>query len=257
MSAAASLDAVKFDICCAARILYRAGLSVGVAGHISVAIGDNKMLMNRFGPSFATLRPADIVTFDFQGKVLEHDPSVDPYVNDTVALHAVIHRYNPKIVAVAHTHPPAAITWSTFRRTPEVYDQESCMLADDVAIVEEDYTGLAASEDRIRPFAEALGSKATALLPNHGAITTGPLVQVAVFRMLLLEGMCARNISVAMAAQATGFKPHAIKMEDALTAKAELARIPGLQPMWADQLQRLQQTDPGLFENRPRSIVAA
>src|SRR5581483_2014188 len=150
------IEGIKWDICCAARVLYRAGLSVGVAGHLSVAIGENKMLMNRFGPSFATLRPADIVTFDFHGKVIEHDPSVDPYVNDTVALHAVIHRYNPQIVAVAHTHPPMAITWSTFRRVPEVYDQESCMLADDVAIVEEDYAGLAASEDRVKPFALAL-----------------------------------------------------------------------------------------------------
>ncbi|HXB21733.1 MAG TPA: class II aldolase/adducin family protein [Candidatus Solibacter sp.] len=252
----AALEGIKWDICCAARILYRAGLSVGVAGHLSVAIGENRMLMNRFGPSFATLRPVDMVTFDFEGKVVEHDPSVDPYVNDTVALHAVIHRYNPKIVAVAHTHPPMAITWSTFRRVPEVYDQESCMLAGDVAIVEEDYTGLAASEDRVKPFADALAKQATAILPNHGALTTGPNVQVAAFRMLLLEGMCARNISVALAAQSTGLKPHPIKAEDALTAKAELARIPGLQPMWKDYLQRLQQTDPDLFENRPRTAAA-
>src|SRR5437763_13170038 len=86
-----SIKGVKFDICCAARALYRAGLSAGIAGHLSVAIGENRMLMNRFGPSFGTLRPADICTFDFNGKVLEHDPSVDPYVNDTIALHAVIH----------------------------------------------------------------------------------------------------------------------------------------------------------------------
>jgi len=66
--------------------------------------------------------------------VLEHDPSVDPYVNDTIALHAVIHRYNPQIVALAHTHPPAAVSWGTFRRLPEIYDQESCILAGDVAL---------------------------------------------------------------------------------------------------------------------------
>jgi ribulose-5-phosphate 4-epimerase/fuculose-1-phosphate aldolase len=106
-----AIDAIKFDICCTARALYRAGLSAGIAGHLSVAIGENKMLMNRFGPSFGTLRPADICTFDFDGKVLEHDPSIDPYVNDTIALHAVIHRLNPQIAALAHTHPPATVTW--------------------------------------------------------------------------------------------------------------------------------------------------
>ena len=63
-----SIDGLKFDICCAARALYRAGLSAGIAGHLSVAIGENKMLMNRFGPSFGTLRPADICAFDFHGR---------------------------------------------------------------------------------------------------------------------------------------------------------------------------------------------
>lgn len=249
-------EAIKFDICCAARALFRAGLSAGVAGHLSVAIGENRMLMNRFGPSFGTLRPADICTFDFQGNVVEHDPSVDPYVNETIALHAIIHRHNPQIIALAHTHPPATITWGTFRKIPEIYDQESCILAGDVGIVDEDFTGLAATEDRVKPFAEAMGRFPAVILPNHGAITSGPNIQVALTRMVLLEGMCARNISVAVAAQATGYKPHAIRMEDALTAKREIAAIPAIPAVWKDTLMRLQQTDPELFEYRPQSAAA-
>src|SRR6476620_1583492 len=238
-----SVETVKFDICCAARALYRAGLSAGIAGHLSVAIGENKMLMNRCGPSVGTLRPGYICVFDFNGKVLEHDPSVDPYVNDTIALHAVIHRLNPQIVALAHTHPPATVSWGTFRKVPEIYDQESCIIAGDVGIVEEDYTGTAASEDRVKPFAEAVGKFPAVILPNHGAITSGPNIQVALTRMVLLEGMCARNISVAVAAQATGYKPHPIKMEDALTAKREISQIPAIPSVWKDTLIRLQQTD--------------
>ncbi|MBV8205408.1 MAG: class II aldolase/adducin family protein [Acidobacteria bacterium] len=244
---ASSSDSLRFDMCCAARMLYRAGLSAANAGHISVTTGENQMLVNRFGPSFATLRPADILTVDFHGKVLEHDAGVDPYVNETVELHGIIHRYNPQIVAVVHTHPPAAITWSAFRRVPEVFDQESCILAGDVAVIAEDYTGLASSEERNRPFAEALGKSAAVLLPNHGAITTGASVQLAMTRMVLLDGMCARNIAVYSAARATGFTPQAIKPDDALNARRELGRIPFLQPLWNDFLQRLRQTDPDLF----------
>lgn len=251
-----SIEAIKFDICCAARALFRAGLSVGVAGHLSVALGENRMLMNRFGPSFGGLRPADICTFDFHGKVVEHDPSVDPYVNDTIALHAVIHRYNPQIAAVAHTHPPATVTYGTFRRVPEIYDQESCFLAGDIGIVEEDYSGLAATEERVRPFAEAVGKFTAVILPNHGALTSGPSIQAAMLRMILLEGTCQRNISVAMVAQATGLKPHPIKAEDALTAKKELANIPALPAVWKDTLQRLKLTDPDLFEHRPHTVAA-
>ncbi len=236
------LDSLKFDICCAARVLYRAGLSVANAGHLSVAIGENKMLVNRFGPSFATLSPADILTVGFDRKILEGEG----WVNETIALHGVIHRENPSIVAVAHTHPPASVTWSAFRKVPEIYDQESCITAGDIAIVDEDYEGLATG-DRNLPLARKLGEKPIAILPNHGVVCTGPNIQLATARMLLTEATCARNISVAMAAQATGLKPQPIKPEHAMTAKKEIAKIPFLQPLWADLMTRLKQTDPELF----------
>jgi ribulose-5-phosphate 4-epimerase/fuculose-1-phosphate aldolase len=245
-----NVNALKFDLCCAARLLYRFGLSVGNAGHLSIAIGENRMLVNRYGPSFATMQPADVLTMDFAGNVLEHDPTVKPYVNETIHLHGVIHRYNPHIAAVAHTHPPNVVTWTTFRKVPQTYDQESCLLADDIAIVDEEFTGLAQSEERVRPFAEALGKKPVVLLPNHGAITSGPGIQAALFRMILLEGMCQRNISVASAAQATGLAPHAIKPEHATATKNELARIPIVETLWEDLLKRLRQTDAELFEQR-------
>jgi ribulose-5-phosphate 4-epimerase/fuculose-1-phosphate aldolase len=235
-------DSLKFDICCAARILYRAGLSVANAGHLSVAIGDGRMLANRFGPSFATLTPNDILTVGFDGKILEGEG----WVNETIALHGVIHRENPSIVSVAHTHPPASVTWSAFRKVPEIYDQESCITAGDIAVVDEDYEGLATG-DRNLPLARKLGEKPIAILPNHGVVTTGPNIQLATARMLLVEGTCARNISVAAAARATGLTPLPIKLEHALTAKKEIAKIPFLQPLWADLITRLKQTDPELF----------
>ena len=245
---AVSLDQLKFDICCAARILFRAGMSAANAGHISVMIAPDRMLMNRFGPSFGTLTPHDILTLDFRGNILEdHTPQKNARVNETVELHGVIHRYNPELVCALHTHPPATVTFSTFRKVPEIYDQESCLLAGDVAVVEEDYEGLASDEERLRSTAKAVGKHRAVILPNHGAITSGPNVQIALFAMLLLEGMVARNLSVAAAARATGFAPTPIKMEHAMAAKIAIAKMNALEPLWADQLHRLMQTDPELF----------
>jgi ribulose-5-phosphate 4-epimerase/fuculose-1-phosphate aldolase len=109
----------------------------------------------------------------------------------------------------------------------------------------------------VRPFADAIAKYPAVILPNHGAITSGPNIQVALTRMLLLEGMCARNISVAMAAQATGLKPIPIKIEHALTAKKEIAAMPAIPAVWKDTLERLQKSDPELFEYRPRTAAAA
>jgi ribulose-5-phosphate 4-epimerase/fuculose-1-phosphate aldolase len=204
------------------------------------------MLVNHFGPSFATLRPEQVVRVNFAGKVLEGDA----YVNDTIRLHGIIHRENPRAVAVAHTHPPAVVTLSALRIVPEVYDQESCLLADDVGVVDDDYDGLAAEEERVMPIASALREKPVVILPNHGAITTGDNVQVALLRMLLLEGMAQRNLAVAQAARNLGREPVAIAPAVARRAKAEIARIPVLPLLWKDLLTRLRRTDPDLFEGR-------
>jgi ribulose-5-phosphate 4-epimerase/fuculose-1-phosphate aldolase len=239
-------EAIKFDICCAARLLYRQGLSVANAGHLSVAVAPGEMLVNHFGPSFATLRPENVVRVGFDGRVLDGDA----YVNDTIRLHGIIHRENPRAVAVAHTHPPSVVTLSALRVVPEIYDQESCLLADDVGIVEDDYEGLAAEEERVMPIADALRERPVVILPNHGAITTGDNIQVAFLRMLLLEGMAERNLSVAQAARNLGREPVAIAPAVARRAKAEIARIPVLPLLWRDFLARLRQTDPDLFEGR-------
>ncbi len=243
-----NLDQIKFDICCAARVLYRQGMSAANAGHISVAIASDRMLMNRFGPSFATMHPNDILTLDFHGNIVEdHTPQKNARLNETVELHGIIHRYNPHAICVLHTHPPATVTWSTFRKVPEIYDQESCILAGDVAVVEEDYEGLASGEERTKSAALALGKHRAVILPNHGAITTGPNVPFAVFTMVLLEGMVARNLSVLSAARATGLTPTPIKMEVAQQVRMGIAKMNALEPLWADLLHRLVATDPELF----------
>ena len=246
-------EELKFDLCCAARSLFRQGLSVSIAGHISVKVGPEAMLVNRFGPSFGTLTPDDILLVDFDGKILEGIG----WVNDTIRLHGVVHRMNPQHVAVAHTHPPGVVTWSALRQLPQVYDQEGCFLAGEVAIVEEDYEGLAATEDRVLPVGEALRTHAAVILPNHGAITAGPSIPVALLRMILLEQTAQRNLAVAAAARNTGLTPRPISPEAALRAKQELANLPAIEPIWADILAQLKRTDPELFAAREQSSACA
>src|SRR5262249_32850228 len=130
----------------------------------------------------------------------------------------------------------------------------------DVTIAEEDYGGLAASDDRVTPFADALRTHSAILLPNHGAITTGPSVKVAVFRMMTLEGMAARHLSVAAAARAPGLTPRPIAPAVALQTRRELetmiAKHGAIEMIWTDLLTRLRATDPDLFHARLRGETA-
>ncbi len=239
-------DDLKFNLCCGARMLFRSGLSVGIAGHLSIKVAPNTMIANRFGPSFGTLMPSDILSLDLDGNIVEGRG----YVNDTIRLHGVIHKYNPEFVAVAHTHPPGVVTYSALRTIPQCFDQESCFLAGEVGIVEEDYSGLASREERVKPFAETLSKYRAVILPNHGAITRGENIQRAVILMMGLEMMVQRNLSVAGAARATGITPKPIAPEVALATKQELMSLAALQLVWEDLMAKLRMTDPGLVEER-------
>ncbi len=246
-------DDFKLDFCRCARLLFRYGLSVGIAGHLSVKVGPDRMLANRFGPSFGTVGPDDLLMLDLQGNIIEGTG----YVNDTIRLHGVIHQHNPKIVALAHTHPPGVVTFSTLRTVPQVYDQESCFLADEVGIVEEDYSGLASREERVRPMAEALARYHAVLLPNHGAITHGETLPQAVFLMILLEGMVQRNLSVAAASRATGIAARPIAPEVARATKQELRALKAFPLVWEDLMAKLRVTDPGLFVSHHNGYAGA
>lgn len=237
-------DDVKTDLCRGARVLFRAGLSVGIAGHLSIKVTSDTMIANRFGPSFGTLTPADVLTLGLDGTVKDGQGMV----NDTIRLHGVIHQRNPDVVALAHTHPPATVTFGALGIPPEVYDQESCFLAGEVGVVQEDYTGLASSEDRVRPMAEALAKHRAILLPNHGAVTGGPNIRAAVILMLLLEGMMQRNLSVLMASRAAGVTPKPIHLQVALATKKELAGLKALGMVWDDLMAKLRKTDAELFQ---------
>lgn len=238
-------DDLKLDLCRGARVLHQRGLSMGIAGHLSIKVGPDTMIANRFGPSFATVMPQDVLTLGLDGSIKDGKG----YVNDTIRLHGVIHKHNPDVVALAHTHPPAVVTFGTLRTVPLVYDQESCFLAGEVGIVEEDYSGLASTEDRVRPMAETLAKHKAIILPNHGAVTGGANIRQAIILMLLLEGMAARNLSVLMmTAGNPGLRPKPIHEQVALATKKELAGLQALGMVWDDLMARLRKTDPELFQ---------
>jgi ribulose-5-phosphate 4-epimerase/fuculose-1-phosphate aldolase len=237
-------DDLKWDLCRGARVLYQRGLSMGIAGHLSIKVSPDTMIANRFGPSFGTVMPSDVLTLGLDGSIKDGKG----FVNDTIRLHGVVHRRNPDVVALAHTHPPAVVTFGTLRAVPAVYDQESCFLAGEVGIVEEDYSGLASTEDRVKPMAEALAKHKAIILPNHGAVTGGANIRQAVILMLLLEGMAARNVSVLMmTGGGQGMRAKPISTEVALATKKELASLQALGMVWDDLMAKLRKTDPELF----------
>ena len=225
---------IAFDIACAARILAFEGLSVLVAGHLSVGV-DGQMYVNRFGPSFSRVTPDDIILVDYDGNVVEGEG----YTNDTIRLHGVLHRMVPEARVLIHTHPRSVVTLSSFRILPEIYDQESCFLAGDIAIYDEDYEGLAGTEDRIGPMADVLRKARNLIMPNHGALTSGDNLAGATVRMILMENIARRYLEVSQTKATLGKTPQAISPDVAIQTRKELEGLNAEGLVWQDYIKRL------------------
>ena len=225
---------IAFDIACAARILASEGLSVLVAGHLSVSV-DGQMYVNRFGPSFSRVTPDDIILVDYDGNVVEGEG----YTNDTIRLHGVLHRMVPEARVLIHTHPSSVVTLSSFRIIPEIYDQESCFLAGDIAIYDEDYEGLASTDDRIGPMADVLRKARNLIMPNHGALTSGDSLAGATIRMILMENIARRFLEVSQTKATLGKTPQAISSDVAIQTRKELEGLKAEGLVWQDYVKRL------------------
>lgn len=244
MTQVSDLATAKFDMVCAMRILERQKLTQWNAGHCSQVIGPGQMLVNRYGPSFATIRQRDLLTVDFEGNVIEGEGEV----NCTIRLHGRIHKLNPECRILVHTHPPLTTMYSVFRRVPETYQQFNCILHGQIGVLHDDYEGLAGSDDRIDPIATAIKTYKAVILPNHGALTQGNTIQDALWHMLLLEETVRYNLFVHQVSSATGWTAAKVADSVALETQREIERVPVFSTFWLDLVQRLRTSDPDLFE---------
>ncbi|HEY4055510.1 MAG TPA: class II aldolase/adducin family protein [Kofleriaceae bacterium] len=234
---------VAIQIAVAGRVLAQAGLAANLGNHVSV-VHEGRVYVNSFGRSLAMLQPSDVVVVDGNGKVIEGTGRV----NDTILLHSVLHELVPTAAAVVHTHAPHILTVGALGIVPGVHDQESTLLADDIAIHDDGYQGPTDRRERIEPVAQVLRSVNAALLPNHGALTVGKSLFLATLRMLRLEAMAKRHLELHLAAAALGRVPSridhavALKTRDDLNALAERHNAGAL--YWREWIDQVKRVDP-------------
>ena len=180
-------------ICASGRELHRQGLIGGVAGNLSVRLEDGSILITRAGTHKGHLEPVDLVTVG----PAEGDPSEG--ASSELPLHRACYDADPSIGAVVHSHAPALTAvglkdlavpehlpelelatggWATIALLPSGSRELGMSVAEALHP-----PGLADS---------ATGGAARAgtgvlLLRNHGAVTVGATLDMAMHRMELAE----------------------------------------------------------------------
>ena len=152
------------------RLAVRFDLHEAIDNHFSLAIDDERFLINPYGIHWAQLKARDLLVVDGDGRVLEGDGEVEA---TALHIHAAIHRRHPDARCVLHTHMPfaTAITCAEDGRLLPV--SQTAALFDGRIAYDDHYGGLGDNADEGLRLAAAMADKPVLFMANHGIITTG------------------------------------------------------------------------------------
>ena len=165
--------------------IYNQGLTTTSGGNLSILDDNGDLWITPSGIDKGALSPEDIVCVRADGTIVgRHKPSVE------YPFHWMIYRARPDLRALVHAHPPALVSFSIVRKTPN-----TCITPQS-----RDICGLVGYAPYALPGSEALGEQIAAtfsqgfnsvLLENHGVVTGGQNLTQAFQRFETLE-FCAQ-----------------------------------------------------------------
>lgn len=175
-----TLSALKQDVVSAGRILSEKKLVEGF-GHVSTRIpGTEHFLMTpRIG--LALLQPADLLTLNLRGEVIEGQHPV-PF---EAWLHTAIMNAKPRVNAITRIHARTANIFSVTDRPLEPVHNHGSFFAGGVPVFPT--PDLISTKQLGDEVSRALGDKPAILLRGNGQVTVGRTLPEAVMMAIYLE----------------------------------------------------------------------
>lgn len=179
----AHLEAERADIAAACHQLAASGLVIGSAGNVSVRTGDH-IAITASGARLADIGLEQIVVVDVDGALVGGDLAP----TSELQLHLDIYRHHPQTGAVVHTHAPKCTAVACVLDELPVLHYQQLTLGGATKVAPFHPFGTRELADAV---STALAGRSAALMANHGAVTHGPTLDLAVEYTLLLEWACA------------------------------------------------------------------
>lgn len=190
----------RVDLAACYRLVAHYGMSDMMANHVSARVPDeeNAFLINAYGMMFEEITASSLVKLDVDGNIL-----VKPDFGDLgyginkagYVIHSAVHRANPGIACVIHTHTAAGMAVSALQCGLLPLTQTSMRF---LKVRYHDYQGVVLDEREQASLLADLGDGEALILRNHGLLTVGRTIGEAFNWMHRLELSC-RSQLMAMA----------------------------------------------------------
>ncbi len=183
------------EICIAGRWMYDGGFIVACEGNLSVRLDEGRVLTTPTCMNKGALSPEDLVITDLDGRQLAGDRKF----SSEIAMHLLFYRMRPDVNAICHAHPPTATGFAVAGRAlNQALLPEVIIGLGQIPLVRYATPGtpeLGAALEPFVPHYDAL------LLANHGAVTCGPDMLTAFFRMETIEHFAKITLAAELAGE--------------------------------------------------------
>lgn len=187
----ADIRQLRIDLAAALRMASRMNMSEGICNHFSLALPGDRFLINPWGWHWSEITASSLVLCDRDGKVLEGENQVEP---TAMFIHARVHQKAPHARCVMHTHMQNALALCMIENGRlEMCEQNALRFHDRIAY-DDDYCGLALSNEEGDRIAGALGNRSIAFLASHGVVVVGQTVAETFDDLYYLERACQAQV---------------------------------------------------------------
>jgi L-fuculose-phosphate aldolase len=174
-------SSLRADIVEVGRRMYAREYTDSNAGNISVRLGDDRLLMTPKSVCKGFMTPDMMCITDLEGRKLQgdRDPSTE------MLMHLEVYRQRPDVRAVVHAHPATATGFAVAGiPLDRAVLAEVLTTLGSIPIAEYATPSTAELPDAVRKYIKAHDGM---LLANHGALTVGPDVFAAYYKMETIE----------------------------------------------------------------------
>ncbi len=176
----ASEQEIREQICEFGRRMYQKDLIAANEGNLSVRQGE-QLLATPTGMCKGFMQPDDVVITDLEGRQLGGKRNV----STEIRMHCVVYRQRPDVAAVCHGHP----VYATAHAVAGIPLREALMpeVVVTLGCVPVAPYGTPSTEELAQSLVDLVPHYDAILLANHGAISYGPHLENAFFKMEILE----------------------------------------------------------------------
>jgi ribulose-5-phosphate 4-epimerase/fuculose-1-phosphate aldolase len=192
--------AARVQLAACYRIFDLLGWTEMIYNHITVRLPDSvtgghkQFLINPFGLHYSEVTASNLLKIDLQGNKLDDNPwPVNPA---GFVVHSAIHDKIDQAHCVMHTHTTAGLAVACTEAGLAQNNFYSAQLHGMVAY--HDFEGITIRHDEAPRLLANIGDKPVVILRNHGLLSWGPTLPLALTRLWTLQRAC--EVQVAQAA---------------------------------------------------------